>query len=236
MTGRFIAFEGIDGVGKTTQARRLAQMMNAKLTFQLGDTKIGALIRNIVLDINDDNEDDDGENDVGDALNDRTEALLIIADKAQHVAEVVIPALQSGRNVVTDRYTASAFAYQGYGRRLDHDTLAAMMHFATRGITPDLTVLLDMEPAEAYQRLATQRDRIERVASKSGFLGRVRDGYRELLELSAAGTASVDANMHVGMRSMLGRWELVNAQGSPDEVAERVESALAKHHLLQSNR
>ena len=228
VSGRFIAFEGIDGVGKTTQARRLAQMMNAKLTFQLGDTKIGALIRDIVLDVN--------EYDVGEVLNDRTEALLIIADKAQHVSEVVIPALQSGRNVVTDRYTASAFAYQGYGRKLDHDTLAAMIHFATRGVTPDLTVLLDMEPAQAYQRLATKRDRIERVAAESGFLGRVRDGYRELLELSTAGTVdtvSVDASMHVDVRSMLGRWELVNAEGSPDEVAERVESALAKHHLLQ---
>ena len=124
MTGRLIVFEGADASGKSTQARRLASRLGAELTFQFGATEIGSAIRSILLD------------PAHAALDDRAEALLVIADKAQHVAEIVGPALERGETIVSDRYTASSTAYQGYGRGLDLDQLDAMMRFATHGIEP----------------------------------------------------------------------------------------------------
>ena len=132
MSGRLIVFEGADASGKSTQARRLAERLGADLTFQFGATAIGAAIRSILLD------------PAHSELDDRAEALLVIADKAQHVAEIVGPALERGETVVSDRFTASTSAYQGYGRGLDLAGLDAMMRFATHGLEPDLTVLLDV--------------------------------------------------------------------------------------------
>ncbi|MDE0699186.1 MAG: dTMP kinase [Acidimicrobiaceae bacterium] len=192
MTGRLIVFEGIDGSGKSTQVRRLAQRHDFDATFQFGATDVGSAIRSILLDP--DNE----------RLDDRTEALLIIADKAQHVSEIVRPALADGRTVISDRYRASTLAYQGYGRGLDLQLLDAMMHFATQGLEPDLTVLLDFDVATALERLGDQRDRIERAGTE--FYQRVRDGY---LELAAQNPDS---------------WAVVDANGSVDEVAAHIET------------
>ena len=140
------------------------------------------------------------------ALDDRAEALLVIADKAQHVAEIVGPALERDETIVSDRYTASSTAYQGYGRGLDLDQLDAMMRFATHGIEPDLTVLLDVEWSVARVRLGDQMDRIE--GAGAAFHTRVRDGYLEL--------AAADPD----------RWLVVNADGTVDEVAARVDTAV----------
>ena len=107
MSGRLIAFEGADASGKSTQARRLGERLGLPVTFQFGATDIGGAIRSIVLD------------PTNDRLDDRAEALLIIADKAQHVAEIVGPALAIGDTIISDRFTASTLAYQGYGRGLD---------------------------------------------------------------------------------------------------------------------
>src|SRR5262245_21957818 len=106
MTGRFIAFEGGEGSGKSTQAARLASALGALLTHEPGGTPVGALIRSLVLDTS-----------VGE-LEARAEALLVAADRAQHVSAVVRPALAAGRDVVSDRYAGSSLAYQGYGRHL----------------------------------------------------------------------------------------------------------------------
>ena len=194
MTGRLIVFEGADASGKSTQARRLAMRLGAELTFQFGATAIGGAIRSILLDP----EHTD--------LDDRAEALLVIADKAQHVAEIVGPALERGETVVSDRFTASTSAYQGYGRGLDLDELAAMMRFATHGIEPDLTVLLDVPWSVARARLGDQMDRIEGAGAE--FHTRVRDGYLEM--------AAADPD----------RWLVVDADGTVDEVAARVDESV----------
>ena len=194
MSGCLIVFEGADASGKSTQARRLAERLGADLTFQFGATAIGAAIRSILLD------------PVHSELDDRAEALLVIADKAQHVAEIVGPALERGETVVSDRFTASTSAYQGYGRGLDLAGLDAMMRFATHGIEPDLTVLLDVPWSVARIRLGDQMDRIE--GAGADFHTRVRDGY---LAMAAADP---------------GRWVVVDADGTVDEIAARVDAAV----------
>jgi dTMP kinase len=194
VSARLIAFEGADASGKSTQARRLGQRLDVEVTFQFGATEIGAAIRRILLD------------PANDELDDRAEALLIIADNAQHVAEIVGPALAAGRTVVSDRFTASALAYQGYGRGLDLDFLAATMAFATGGLVPDLTVLLDVDVAVARERLGHRIDRIE--GAGAAFHERVRRGYLEL--------AAADPD----------RWLVIDAAGSVDEVGARVDAAV----------
>ena len=194
MRGRLIAVEGIDGSGKSTQARLLAASLNVLHTFQFGATDVGAVIRQVLLDTD------------NDELDDRAEALLIIADKAQHVAEIVDPALQAGRDVVTDRFTASALAYQGYGRGLDRSDLAHMMRFATGGVEPDLNVLLEVPPAVVARRLGSSGDRFETAGD--WFLRRVRLGYQSIAQADPA------------------RWTVVNGEGSVDEVAARVLAAV----------
>jgi dTMP kinase len=194
VSGRLIAFEGADASGKSTQARRLGRRLGIDVTFQHGATDVGAAIRTIVLD------------PTNHVLDDRAEALLIIADKAQHVAEIVGPALEAGRTIISDRFTASTLAYQGYGRGLDLDLLRATMHFATRGIEPDLTVLLDVDLEVARRRLGDQMDRIEGAGAE--FHERVRQGYLEL--------ADADPD----------RWLVVDAGGTVDEVAARIDGAV----------
>ena len=190
MSGRLIAVEGVDASGKSTQARMLAGSLGAEFTFQFGATGVGEVIRRVLLD------------PANDSVDDRTEALLIIADKAQHVAEIVGPALASGRDVVTDRFTASTLAYQGYGRGLDLGELTAMMRFATGGLEPDLNVLMDLPPEQAWQRLGSSVDRFEGLGRE--FLDRVRNGY---LALAAADPE---------------RWAVVDAAGTTDDVAARI--------------
>ena len=194
MTGRLIAVEGVDASGKSTQARLLAESLGAVFTFQFGATGVGAEIRRMLLDPD------------NDALDDRTEALLIVADKAQHVAEIVGPVLGAGQDVVTDRFTASTLAYQGYGRGLDLAELQAMMRFATGGIEPDLNLLLDIPLELASRRLGSSLDRFE--GTGDGFLDRVRAGYLAMAE------ADPD------------HWAVVDADGSVDDVAARVMAAV----------
>ena len=197
MSGRLIAVEGIDASGKSTQARMLADSLGAEFTFQFGATGVGEVIRDVLL------------NPANDSVDDRTEALLIIADKAQHVAEIVGPLLASGRDVVTDRFTASTLAYQGYGRSLDLDELEAMMRFATGGLEPDLNVLMDLSAEQAWQRLGASVDRFEGQGPE--FLDRVRNGY---LALAGADPA---------------RWAVVDAAGTTEEVAARILAAVHVH-------
>ena len=184
MNGRLIAVEGVDASGKSTQARLLAEALGAEFTFQFGATGVGEVVRELLLD------------PANDSLDDRAEALLIIADKAQHVAEIVAPGLRSGRDVVTDRFTASTLAYQGYGRGLDLGELRAMMSFATGGLEPDLNLLLDVPPELARERLGCSVDRFEGEGRE--FLDRVRAGYLAMAEADPAAWAVVDADGPVG--------------------------------------
>ncbi len=151
--GIFIVFEGGDGVGKSTQARKLADWVASKgrevvLTFEPGDTAIGAKLRGLVLD--------PAWGDVAP----RAETLMYAADKAQHVYEVVLPALRRGAVVISDRYVDSLLAYQGAGRALDPDRIEQIARWATGDLLPDLTVLLDLDPDQGLATIA-QKDRLE---------------------------------------------------------------------------
>ena len=153
MAGLFIVFEGGDGVGKSTQARLLADLLTSQghevvLTFEPGDTRAGAVMRQIVLDPA-----------TGD-LAPRAEALLYAADKAHHVYEVVRPALERGAIVISDRYVDSLLAYQGAGRGLGADKLESIANWAPGGLLPDLTILLDLDPAHAVAGIE-RPDRVE---------------------------------------------------------------------------
>lgn len=152
-TGLFVVFEGGDAVGKSTQVRALVDWLAGQgvpvvQTFEPGDTAVGRTIRRAVLDPA-----------TGD-LSPRTEALLYAADKAQHVAEVVRPALAAGQVVVCDRYVDSMLAYQGAGRVLAVDEVALVARWATEDLRPHLTVVLDLDPAEAVAG-KVDKDRLE---------------------------------------------------------------------------
>lgn len=153
MTAAFVVFEGGDGVGKSTQVSLLESYLKGRglahtITRQPGGTPLGAKLRALILD--------HGHGDVAP----RAEALMYAADKAQHMYEVVEPALARGDVVVSDRYVDSMIAYQGAGRALGLDEVALVAAWATEGVRPDLTVLLDADPAEAVELIAV-KDRLE---------------------------------------------------------------------------
>jgi dTMP kinase len=169
-TGVFVCFEGGEGAGKSTQTRTLegwlrAQGYSVRLTFEPGDTVVGRRVREIVLDPA-----------TGD-LSDRTETLLYAADKAEHVDTVVLPALERGEVVITDRYVDSSLAYQGAGRALDLAEVELVQRWATRDLRPHLTVVLDLAPEHGLGRFA-ERDRIEGESVE--FHERVRKAFVEM--------------------------------------------------------
>jgi len=192
--GRFIVFEGGEACGKSTQARLLAARLDALFTFEPGATELGQLMRQIVLDPDTHH------------LDARAEALLIAADKAQHVETIVEPALASGRDVVCDRFVDSALAYQGFGRGLDLEQLERVLDFATGGLRADLVLLLEVPDDVADTRLGKQRDRLE--SESAAFHRRVRDGFRSL--------AGADPK----------RWAVVDGEGPIEEVSARIEWVL----------
>lgn len=195
MTGRFVAFEGGEAAGKSTQATRLAAELDALLTREPGDTPVGATIRSILLD------PATGELDA------RTEALLLAADRAEHVASVVRPALVGGRHVVTDRYLYSSVAYQGHGRGLDPAEVRELSLLATGALEPDLVVLLDLPVEVARARVAgTTPDRLESL--DASFHERVRAGFH----------AQADADPD--------RWLVVDATADVDSIATRIRTAV----------
>jgi dTMP kinase len=196
--GRLIALEGIDGCGKSTQARLLAQWIgepNVVLTSEPGATPLGVRLRQLLLD------------PARPGVSARAEALLVAADRADHVSEVIAPALADGRWVVSDRYSGSTLAYQGYGRGLDLDTLRQLVTFATGGLEADLNVLVDVPLEMARARLKREdADRLERL--DESFHERVRDGYSTI--------AAPDP-----------RWVVVDGTGTVDEVARQVSAAIS---------
>lgn len=164
--GWFVCFEGGDGAGKTTQVRLLTELLERRglpvlLTRQPGGTPLGARIRDLVLH--------------GQHVAPRAEALLFAADKAQHVDEVIRPALAAGRVVVTDRYTDSSIAYQGAGRHLGAEEIRRLQEWAVGGLFPDLTIVLDVAPELGRARRGDVHDRLE--AEADGFHAAVRHGF-----------------------------------------------------------
>jgi dTMP kinase len=164
--GRFIAFEGGEGTGKSTQAHLLADRLGALLTREPGGTGLGERIRHLVLDTG------------VDAVGSRAEALLFAAARAQHVDEVIRPALEAGRHVVTDRFLHSSIAYQGHGRGLPPDEVAELSRWATGGLEPDVVVLLEVGPEVVARRLDRPLDRLE--STGGDFHRLVGDGFRAL--------------------------------------------------------
>lgn len=190
---RYVALEGGDACGKSTQARRLAEAIGAVLTREPGGTTIGGLVRGVLLD------------PAHDAMVDRAEALLYAADRAQHLAEVVEPALAAGRHVVSDRSALSSVAYQGYGRGLGEDVWR-VNDWAIGGRWPDVAVLIDVSPSVMAVRLQRAPDRLEQAGD--GFHERVRAGYLTM--------AGADPE----------RWIVVDGSGTEDEVAAAVLAAV----------
>jgi dTMP kinase len=164
MRGRFIAFEGGEGCGKSTQSRRLAERIGAVLTREPGGTTVGSALRAVLLD------------PATADLSPRAEALLMAADRAQHVHEVIDPALDAGTDVVTDRYIGSSLAYQGFGRNMKWEEIQEISRWAVDGLWPDLTILLDVPLDIARARLGSAPDRFEREST--AFHQRVAEGFR----------------------------------------------------------
>lgn len=174
--GVFIVFEGGDGVGKSTQVALLHQWLiqgghRVRVTHEPGDTVLGQRIRQIVLD------------PTGGEIDPRAEALLIAADKAQHLHEVVWPALTAGMVVVCDRYVDSMIAYQGAGRQLGVPDTTDIADWSTGGLLPDLTIVLDVAPDQAVHRLAN-RDRVE--SAEGDFHQKVRQQFLTCAEAAPA--------------------------------------------------
>ncbi|MHB0937349.1 MAG: dTMP kinase [Armatimonadota bacterium] len=194
---RFVVLEGVDRSGKSTQARLLAEWLQASgfrtvLTREPGGTPLGERLRPIILD-------------PAIPCAPRTELMLILAARAQHVAEVIRPALQDGAMVVSDRYTPSSLAYQGYGRGLPLEEIRAADAAATGGLRPDLTLVIDVPIEVVLPRMGERADRFEGEGRE--FLQRVIAGYRRLAAEDPAihlidGTGSVEA-VQQAIRDML---------------------------------
>ena len=183
MAGLFVVFEGGDGAGKSTQVNLLARFLADSgvdhiLTRQPGGTPLGAKLRALILE--------HGHGDVAP----RAEALMYAADKAQHMFEVVGPALTRGAVVVSDRYVDSMIAYQGAGRSLALHEVALVAGWATEDLRPDLTVLLDADPADAVEQISV-KDRLESAGLE--FHTRVRAHLLHLAEQDAARYLVLDA-------------------------------------------
>jgi dTMP kinase len=192
VTGHFIAFEGGEGSGKSTQARRLADRLGGRavLTFEPGGSPLGVEVRRLVLD--------SPELEI----TDRAEALLMAADRAQHVVEVIQPALEAGRAVITDRFAGSSIAYQGHGRQLPATEVERLSRWATNGVWPDLIVLLEIAPRDAEHRRTRTKDRVE--SAGDAFHARVHDGY--LVQ------AMADPD----------RWAIIDGSRPEEEVADAI--------------
>ncbi|OIJ96708.1 dTMP kinase [Streptomyces sp. MUSC 14] len=183
-SGFFIALEGGDGAGKSTQAEALAEWIRAKghevvLTREPGATPVGKRLRSILLDVS------------SAGLSHRAEALLYAADRAEHVDTVVRPALERGAVVISDRYIDSSVAYQGAGRDLSPTEIARINRWATDGLVPHLTVLLDVSPETARERFTEAPDRLE--SEPAEFHARVRAGFLTLAASDPGRYLVVDA-------------------------------------------
>ncbi|HBN95058.1 MAG TPA: dTMP kinase [Firmicutes bacterium] len=195
--GSFITLEGVDGVGKTTQALSLKEYLEKHghevcHTFEPGGTHIGNQIRALLL------------NPEHRELHSMTEILLYAADRAQHVYETVRPNLEAGKTVICERFVDSSVAYQGYGLGLDIEAIKQVNHWATGGLVPDLTIYFDANPAESLGK--TKGDRIEQRALE--YYDRVRKGFLTMAR----------AEPH--------RFKVISAKGTREEVAFRVQEAL----------
>jgi dTMP kinase len=192
----FVVLEGGEGVGKSTQVEVLAEALRSAgrevvVTYEPGATKAGAQMRAVLLHADT-------------PIEPTAELLLMLADRAQHVGEVVRPALERGAVVVCDRYTPSTLAYQGVGRALGVEHVEGLSAIAAGGLEPDVVIVLDLPDDVAESRVSAARDRMERAGAE--FHRRVRAAYRDLAAERG--------------------WIVVDASGTPEAVAARVLAAV----------
>jgi dTMP kinase len=198
--GKYIAFEGLEGCGKSTHVKRLAETLDAVATREPGGTRVGAMLREILADP--DNTD----------INPRTELLLMTADRAQLMSELIEPTLASGRHVISDRSIYSTLAYQGYGRGLDVDEIKRINEWALNRVLPDIVVWIRIPREEAERRLAKRNlDRFEREGAE--FFARIADGF--------AAMAAADPD----------RWILIDGTLPKDDVQAAIHAAVAPRLL-----
>ena len=195
MTGRFVVLEGGDGSGKSTQRDLLVAWLqssgiDAVATLEPGGSELGVSLRKLLLD--------------GGAIAPRAEALLMAADRAQHIADVIRPALARGAWVVSDRHVPSSLVYQGVVRDLGVDAVGALSVFAADGLVPDLVVVLDVDDATAEERRSPGSDRMEREGD--AFHEHVRRAYRTLAEAKG--------------------WTVIAGAGPPEAVAARIRAVV----------
>lgn len=201
--GIFISFEGVDGAGKTTQVNRLRDELEAMgrevvVTREPGGTPLGGAVRKLLLH---------GVPGESADIAPRAEALLFAADRAQHVAQVVRPALERGAVVITDRYLDSSLAYQAGGRELTADEVRSLSMWATNGLLPARTYLLDMDPALSHTRLDHDEDRME--SAGDAFQRRTRQAFLDL----AAGEPD--------------RFRVIDASGTVENVWRAIRADIA---------
>ena len=193
--GRYIAFEGLEGCGKSTHVTRLAATLNGITTREPGGTAIGASLRAAMLDT------------ANTMLSPRAEALMMAADRAQHLDELVLPALNAGTHVVSDRSAYSSLAYQGYGRLLDIDELKRFNNWAIAGNWPDLVVFIDVPLDILLERLKKRElDRFER--EDRAFFERIHAGFTAM--------ATSDPQ----------RWLVIDGTPPKDELASTIATAV----------
>ncbi|MEW6301153.1 MAG: dTMP kinase [Thermodesulfobacteriota bacterium] len=190
MAGFFISFEGIEGSGKSTQAALLAEALRAQgrgvvVTREPGGTPLGQTLRRLLLE------------PVGTSLAPRAELLLMLADRAQHIQEVIAPGLRGGKVVISDRFVDSTTAYQGYGRGIAPDLLAQLNAFTCDGYLPALTLLLDLPVPEGLRRAGQRRGRATGTdpfeAESLDFHERVRAGFLEVARTNPTRVCVIDA-------------------------------------------
>ncbi|MFM7306396.1 MAG: dTMP kinase [Actinomycetota bacterium] len=197
MPSQYIAFEGVEGCGKSTHVKRLATHLDALVTREPGGTPVGATLRGIMAD------------PANTQLSPRAEALMMAADRAQHLRELVVPTLESGRHVVSDRSVYSSLAYQGYGRQLDLGELRRLNDFAIASRWPDLVVYIRVELDVVRRRLLKRdTDRFEREDDQ--FFLRVIDGFDRLAEAEPQ------------------RWLVVDGSPPKDELEQIIRRGVAE--------
>ena len=203
MRGKYIAFEGLEGCGKSTHVPRLAAALDAVATREPGGTPIGASLRAAMLDAN------------NTSLSPRAEALMMAADRAQHVQDVILPAIQSGRHVVSDRSVYSSLAYQGFGRGLGESTIRGFNSWAIQDTWPDLVIYIEVPIDTLLERLKKRElDRFER--EDRSFFERIAEGF----------SAMAAAEPY--------RWLVINGMPPKDELAATIHARVIERLHLAS--
>lgn len=185
--GLFVTFEGGDGCGKTTQLNLVEKYLSEKgqniiKTREPGSIGLGQKLREVLLHYD------------GDVAS-TAEAFLFLADRAQHIEKLVLPAIEEGKIVLCDRHTDSTIAYQGYGRGENIEQIKMLNNLATQGLKPDLTLIFDVSEEIAQTRVGAEKDRMESAGNE--FHKRVRNGYLEIAKQEPSRVKVIDANLSI---------------------------------------